>query len=112
HQLELVERLCDRITIIRSGRLIASGTLEELRAAKGEHQLQVRVDGAPDGWLAGVPGASIASSADGVQTIELADPQLDQQVLAAAAQAGRVVSFGWRAQPLSQLYRDAIAEAA
>ena len=36
HQLELVERLCDRVTIIRSGHVIASGTLEQLRAARGE----------------------------------------------------------------------------
>lgn len=111
HQLELVERLCDRVTIIRSGHVIASGTLEQLRAARGEHQLQVRVEGAPDGWLDGVTGASVASVQDSVQTIALEDPAQDQQVLAAAARAGRVVSFGWRQQPLSQLYRDAIAEA-
>ena len=112
HQLELVERLCDRITIIRSGRLIAEGTLAQLRSAKGAQQLQVRIDGAPDGWLDAVAGASIESVDGGVQTIALADPQLDQQVLAAAARAGRVVSYGWAQQPLSQLYRDAIAEAA
>ena len=32
HQLDVVERLCDRIVIIRSGRLVATGTIEELRA--------------------------------------------------------------------------------
>jgi ABC-2 type transport system ATP-binding protein len=112
HQLELVERLCDRITIIRSGRVIAQGTLEELRRAKGSRELQVRVDGAASGWIAAVPGARVASDEQGLLTIGLDDPGLDQQVLAAAAQAGRVVSFGWRQPPLSQLYRDAIAEAA
>jgi ABC-2 type transport system ATP-binding protein len=111
HQLELVERLCDRVTIIRSGRVIAAGSLAELRAAKGDQQLHVRLEGAGDGWLDGVPGASVASIDDGVQTIALADPAQDQRVLAAAARAGRVVSFGWAQQPLSQLYRDAIAEA-
>ncbi len=122
HQLELVERLCDRVTIIRAGRLIAQGTLAELRAAKGDQRLQVRVEGAPPDWLAAVPGARVvaddaggaggAGHSDGTLTLELDDPQLDQQVLAAAARAGRVISFGWREQPLSRLYRDAIAEAA
>ena len=31
HILGQVERLCDRVTIIRSGRAVQSGTLEELR---------------------------------------------------------------------------------
>jgi ABC-2 type transport system ATP-binding protein len=34
HVLEVAERLCDRIGIIKDGRLIASGTLEELRSGE------------------------------------------------------------------------------
>lgn len=112
HQLELVERLCQSITIIRAGRVIAQGSLEQLRAAKGNRELQVRVEDAPTDWLSAVPGARVALAEDGLLTIDVDDPRLDQLVLAAAARAGRVVSFGWRQPPLSQLYRDAIAEAA
>ncbi len=36
HILEVAERLADRIGIIRAGRLVAEGTLAELRAAQGE----------------------------------------------------------------------------
>src|SRR5690606_1673878 len=32
HQLELVERLCDRVGIISGGRMVADGTIDELRA--------------------------------------------------------------------------------
>ena len=31
HQLDLVERLCEAVAIIKEGRLVASGTVEELR---------------------------------------------------------------------------------
>ena len=31
HQLELVERLCEAVAIISDGRLVASGTVDELR---------------------------------------------------------------------------------
>ena len=31
HQLELVERLCEAVAIIKDGRLVASGTVGELR---------------------------------------------------------------------------------
>jgi len=33
HILDVAERLCDRVGIIKSGRLIAVGTLDELRSA-------------------------------------------------------------------------------
>jgi ABC-2 type transport system ATP-binding protein len=32
HQLELVEQLCDRVGIIRGGRMLAAGSVEELRS--------------------------------------------------------------------------------
>ncbi len=32
HVLEVVERLCDRVAVINEGRIVSSGTLEELRA--------------------------------------------------------------------------------
>jgi ABC-2 type transport system ATP-binding protein len=32
HVLEIVERLCDHVAIIHQGRLVANGSLEELRA--------------------------------------------------------------------------------
>jgi ABC-2 type transport system ATP-binding protein len=52
HVLEVVERLCDRVAIIDRGRIVNSGTLEDLRA--GGESLEdafVRIVGA-----AGVPG--------------------------------------------------------
>jgi ABC-2 type transport system ATP-binding protein len=36
HILEVAERMADRIGVIRSGRLIAEGTLAELRGTTGE----------------------------------------------------------------------------
>ena len=35
HVMETVERLCDRVAVISRGRLLATGTVEELRAAAG-----------------------------------------------------------------------------
>src|SRR5579864_1080720 len=49
HQLELVERISDRVGIIQRGHLIASGTVEELRG-KGPERLWVDAPAAPVGW--------------------------------------------------------------
>jgi ABC-2 type transport system ATP-binding protein len=35
HTLEVAEEMCDRISIIQKGRIIARGTVEELRAMAG-----------------------------------------------------------------------------
>jgi ABC-2 type transport system ATP-binding protein len=37
HTLEVAEEMCDRISIILGGRIIASGTVDELRALAGSH---------------------------------------------------------------------------
>jgi len=36
HVLEIVERLCSHVAIIHKGRLVAHGSLEELRAGSSE----------------------------------------------------------------------------
>ena len=43
HQLDLVERLCDSVGIINAGRMVAAGTVEDLRAQEGRRQLLVIV---------------------------------------------------------------------
>jgi ABC-2 type transport system ATP-binding protein len=36
HILEIVEKLCTRVAVINQGRIVAHGTLEEIRSSKGE----------------------------------------------------------------------------
>jgi ABC-2 type transport system ATP-binding protein len=112
HQLELVERLCDRIGIITDGRIVAQGTIEELRAGAGRHELAVTVDTDDDAWTAAVPGVRLVSRNGASVRLNLdgAAPDADQDVLAAAAGAGRVRAFGWWQPALAELYREAVSE--
>ena len=68
HQLELVERLCEAVAIVKDGRLVASGRVEQLRD-RGEQErrhVRVTVSGAAEAWLGGVPAAEIVErSQDG-----------------------------------------------
>jgi ABC-2 type transport system ATP-binding protein len=98
HQLELVERLCDRVAIIRAGSLVASGTVEELSDDPGgRRSVLVSVD-APAGWpervVAAVAGAqllrTLARPAGVVALVRLAPGADEQPLLEAARAAGPV----------------------
>ncbi len=108
HQLELVERLCDRVVIIRAGSVVAEGTLDELRQTGARHQLEIVVRAADPQWIAGVPGVHVLERDAARVLLTLDDPDRDQAVLAAAARAGRVERFGWRQPALAELYRDVV----
>ena len=108
HQLELVERLCDDVAIVNRGRIVAAGSVEELRTERSQPRLRVEVDGAAGDWLSGVPGASLVGGENGVVLIELADGADDQRVLDAARRAGRVRRFEPARPTLSELFREVV----
>jgi ABC-2 type transport system ATP-binding protein len=132
HQLDLVERLCDRVGIISAGRMVAVGSIEELRRTKYPRWV---VDGPPvEAWLPNLPGAQVISI-DGSRTVletglgyravydrsahhgvgrdgyraDQPDPD-GQDVLRAALAAGPVREFAPARPTLVDLFRDVVAE--
>jgi ABC-2 type transport system ATP-binding protein len=111
HQLDLVERLCDAVGILARGRIVASGTVTELRDAGAGRQLRVVVPDAPPAWAATLPGVRIVSQQRGDTLLELGPGADDQHVLAAALATGRVTHFAWREPTLVELFREAVSAA-
>lgn len=77
HQMETVERLCDRVALINRGRLILEGRVSDVKAGHGHNTIVLAFDG--DGsFLATLPG--VADVKDFGRYVELrlddgADPQ-------------------------------------
>jgi ABC-2 type transport system ATP-binding protein len=110
HELELVERVCDRVGIIDRGKMVAAGTVDELRAG-GHERRRVDVPGAADDWDAGVPGVRLVES-DGSRRLFELDPGVDDQALLQAALATGPVRAFERVEPsLGELFRTVIEEA-
>jgi ABC-2 type transport system ATP-binding protein len=109
HQLDLVERLCDSVGIINAGRIVATGTVDELRAKEGQRRLRVVAPDAPGGWAARIPGVMVIEDKESEVLLELADGTDDQDVLRAALSTGRVEHFSWRLPTLTELFREAVA---
>jgi ABC-2 type transport system ATP-binding protein len=113
HQLELVERLCEAVAIIKDGRLVASGTVDELRerGAGARRVARVELDGEPrPGWLDAVAGARVVGPLAHGALVELDSAGADTDaVLDAARAAGTVTHFSLERPTLAQLFREAVA---
>ena len=109
HQLELVERLCDRVVVLAAGRVVAAGEVEALRRERGTGQLRL-VLGSDAGWLRDAPGVRLLcvdrTSALVEALVEAQDPQA---LLAEALRRGPVHAFTPVSPTLSELYREVLA---
>jgi ABC-2 type transport system ATP-binding protein len=110
HQLELVERLCEAVAIVKDGRLVASGAVDELRGT-GDRTVRVAVAAPDDGWLSSVPAAeAVSRGRDGSLLVALRDGATPDDVLDAARRAGAVTHFSLERPTLTELFRRAVAE--
>jgi ABC-2 type transport system ATP-binding protein len=109
HQLELVERLCDAVAIVRDGRVVASGRVADLRAGRAGRRWRVELAGAAEDWLGAVAAASVVRRDNGAVVVELGPDGDEQSLLDAARGAGRVRRFTPEEPTLAELFREAVA---
>ncbi len=107
HQLDLVERISDAVGIISSGRLVATGSVEDVRAREGRSLIRIELRDASPGWMDHLPGRVIDRPSPYTALIE-PDGANDQEVLRAALAAGRLEHFGWERPTLTEIFREVV----
>ncbi|NHA68573.1 ABC transporter ATP-binding protein [Phycicoccus flavus] len=107
HQLDLVERLCDRLVILAAGRVVAVGDADELRA-RGPLRYRVVLD-ADTGWLRDVRGVHVVDVDGPTALVEVVDDGAEQVVLREAAARGTVREFTPVRPALADIYREVAA---
>jgi ABC-2 type transport system ATP-binding protein len=109
HQLDQVEDLCERVTIIDHGRLVVSGSVDEL-ATSGARRLVVRIEGDRDAdWARGLPGVAVSEVSAGAVRLALESSVDSDDILRAAMRVGRVTEFSFARRRLSEVFREALA---
>ncbi|HEX8098483.1 MAG TPA: ABC transporter ATP-binding protein [Pyrinomonadaceae bacterium] len=114
HILSDIEVLCDRVAIMRRGRLAETGRLEELRQRAGDtHRVEILAAGADAEAVARelpkIAGSHVSPSPGGAR-VEVADEKDVDAALAALRRAGgRLVSVQPVKQSLEELFVREIA---
>jgi ABC-2 type transport system ATP-binding protein len=108
HQLDIVERVCDRVGIINHGQMVATGTVDEL-IERGPLRFWVDVAGAVAGWYDSVPGVTLVEQDGSRWLLQLADGAGEQAVLRTALAIGPVHEFRRDRPGLTQLFRDVMS---
>lgn len=106
HQLELVERLCDSVAIIKAGRLVAAGPVAELERERSGNTWTIELEGQPESWQPELEGLRRL----GPWTFELDEGTDPQALLEAGQSAGQVRRFGQVEPGLAELFRSVVSE--
>lgn len=107
HQLDLVERLCDRLVVLARGRVVAQGEVEQLRAG-GPTRYRLVTD-ADTGWVRDVRGIHVHDVDGSTALLELVTEGAEQAVLREALSRGAVREFSRVVPPLAEIYREVTA---
>ena len=105
HQLDIVERVCDRVGIINHGQMVAIGTVDEL-TARGPVRFWVDAPNAAADWYEHVVGTSLVDRTARAGCSNSTTVRMTRPVLRAALATGAVREFRRDRPALTQLFRD------
>jgi ABC-2 type transport system ATP-binding protein len=107
HQLDLVERLCERLVVLARGRVVASGTPDDLRATSvARHRLVLSGDA---GWVRGIAGVHAVDVEGSRALLEIVEHGAERTLLEEALRRGEVHEFSPQRPSLAQIYREVTA---
>jgi ABC-2 type transport system ATP-binding protein len=100
HQMEAAEALCESLAIVDHGRLVAGGTLAELKRTSRARTVRLGIEGEilPT-WLTSIEGVAAVRPGAGFAELELRPGTEPRDVLAAALGRGALVSHFELAEP-------------
>lgn len=109
HILSDIEILCDRVAIMRAGKLAETGRLEDLRSSNGDkQQIEITVAGTDTNTISSrIPAslkASVSPTAGGARIQVSNERDVDAAIIALREAGGRLVSVQPVKQSLEELF--------
>jgi ABC-2 type transport system ATP-binding protein len=110
HQLDLVEDLCETITLLHRGRVVLHGDVRQLKADSPNRYLRVDVE-VDNAWIDAFGATVVSIDASGTR-VRLASGTDPGAVLDAIRAHGTVSDFGVESPSMSELFLQAAGEPA
>ncbi len=107
HQLDLIEDLCDEVVIIDEGRIMATGSVFDVRSRSNHHVLNLAYATAPDWTLLAREGVSAQGTRTG--SIVLQGTERLHHLLKVADDAGSLSRFSFDLPSLSDVFQEVTA---
>lgn len=108
HQLDLVEDVCQEVVIVSRGKVVLTGTIDQIRKAHPYRVLEVGLETGAEKWHPGDDSARLLERRKGWCRYLVDKRTEPQQALAQAHDAGEVTHFFYGAPPLSEIFVDAV----
>jgi ABC-2 type transport system ATP-binding protein len=103
HILSDVEALCDKVAILRKGKLAATGSLDELLASQGENQIyEIILRGVKSSDLTHHQTEETSDTVNGVSVKVATESDIDRILASARSAGGQLISV----QPVKQSLED------
>ncbi len=106
HEMEVAERLCDRVCMIHKGRKVLDGTLDEVRA--GADVIRLRTSGGA-ALLASLPDVELVKDHGNMQDVRFAGDSMD--LLRKLVASTRVDRFETLRMPLHEIFVNIVKSA-
>ena len=100
HQMEAAEALCEAVAIVDQGRVVAGGTLADLKRRSRARTVRLGVEGEVlPSWLTAIDGVAAVRPSAGATELELRAGVEPRDVLAAALARGALITHFEVAEP-------------
>ena len=100
HQMELAEAMCESVAIVDHGRVVAGGSIRDLKRASGRRLVRIGLDGTGDlDWLDRLEGVVVTRPGVDRTELELTNGLEPEALLAAAVAGGARVTHFELAEP-------------
>ena len=92
HDMDMAERMCDRVFMIYRGKKVLDGTLDAIKANYGGDAIRVRMANGTE-LPSALPGVAEQTKLPGFSELQLSNASMRQQLLRALADLGDVERF-------------------
>ncbi|MCC5890046.1 MAG: ABC transporter ATP-binding protein [Alkalibacterium sp.] len=105
HNMNNVEELCDSLIMLKDGKQVLNGTLNEVRQQFGRTKLFLESDMTPEELMAIEGVRKVQKTRDGLDIVYLTDPEAGRIIFAEATKNGYIPTFSQQPPTLEEIFK-------